>query len=63
MLDIQEEIKKQGFLREPTEERLRLYELMRKKHPKGKESMQLKFSMEISDERIPVYIVAFEEKD
>jgi hypothetical protein len=59
MLNIQEEIEKQGFLREPTEDRIALYELMRKKYPKGKKEMQLKLAMEISDERIPNYVDLF----
>jgi hypothetical protein len=59
MLNIQEEIEKGGFLREPTEERIALYELMRKKYPKGKAEMQLKLAMEINDERIADYADMF----
>ena len=59
MLDIQKEIEEQGFLREPTEDRIALYELMRKKYPKGKEEMQLKLVMEISDDRISHYADMF----
>ena len=59
MLDIQKEIEEQKFLREPTEDRIALYELMRKKYPKGKEEMQLKLVMEISDDRISHYADMF----
>ena len=59
MLDIQKEIEEQKFLREPAEDRIALYELMRKKYPKGKEEMQLKLVMEISDDRIPHYADMF----
>jgi hypothetical protein len=59
MLDIQKEIEEQKFLREPTEDRIALYELMRKKYPKGKEKMQLKLVMEISDDRISDYADMF----
>jgi hypothetical protein len=59
MLDIQEKIEKQGFLREPTEDRIALYELMRKKYPKGKKEMQLRLAMEISDDRIANYVDIF----
>jgi hypothetical protein len=61
MLDIEKEIEKGEFLREATEERISLYNLMRKRFPKGKEKAQLKLCMEISDERIPVYVDMFSE--
>ena len=48
-------------LREPTEERIELYDLMRKKFPKGKEKSQLKLCMEIADDRVQFYMDMFSE--
>lgn len=36
-------------------ERLELYKLFRKKHPKGKEEAQIRMCLEVSEERIQVY--------
>ena len=47
------------ILREPTRERMDLYNLMRAKFTKGKEKAQLKLCLEIADERIPVYMEMF----
>ncbi len=63
MIDLAKEISEMEFHREPTEERMELYELMRKKYPKGKEKMQLRLIMEIPDERIKVYRDIFNSKD
>lgn len=59
MLDIQKEIGEQKFLRESSEERMTLYELMRIRYPNGKKEKQLEFSLEISDERISDYTDMF----
>jgi len=47
------------FLREPSEERTALYELMRKRYPNGDKEKQLVFSLEIADERIADYANMF----
>ena len=44
------------------EDRLELYELFRKKHPKGKKEMQMQMCLQIADERIKVYKEIFQEK-
>jgi hypothetical protein len=49
----------QVFLREPSEERTALYELMRVRYPNGSKEKQLEFSLEISDERISDYTDMF----
>jgi hypothetical protein len=36
-------------------DRLELYNLFRKKHPKGKKEMQIQMCLQIADERIKVY--------
>jgi hypothetical protein len=51
----QKEKETRVFLREPSEERMALYELMRIRYPKGKKEKQLEFSLGISDERISDY--------
>jgi hypothetical protein len=51
--------KEQVFLREPSEERTALYELMRTRYPNGNKEKQLEFSLEISDERISDYASMF----
>lgn len=55
----QKEKGEQKFLREPTEERTELYELMRMRYPNGNQERQLEFSLEISDERISDYADMF----
>jgi len=59
MTNKQKENEEQIFLREPSERRTALYELMRKKYPKGKKEKQLEFSLTISDERIADYTDMF----
>jgi hypothetical protein len=54
-IEIQENRKLDG-------DRLELYKLFRKKHPKGKEEMQRRMCLEIADERIEVYKDIFQEK-
>ena len=61
MENIKKELEEGVFLREITDERIALYNLMRKKFPKGKKEMQLRMSMEISDDRIDVYMKTFSE--
>ena len=53
------ENEEQVFLREPSERRTALYELMRKKYPNGQKEKQLEFSLEIADERISDYASMF----
>jgi len=43
-------------------DRLKLYELFRKKHNKGNKEAQTKMCLQIADERIKVYIDIFKEK-
>lgn len=63
MFDLEKELKEQEFMREPTEERIEVFELMRKRYPKGNPKTQLKMLMEISDDRIPVYRDIFTSKE
>jgi hypothetical protein len=49
----------QVFLRESSDERTALYELMRKRYPNGDKEKQLVFSLEIADERISDYADMF----
>jgi hypothetical protein len=49
----------QVFLRESSDERTALYELMRKRYPNGDKEKQLIFSLEIADERISDYADMF----
>ena len=53
--EIQENRKLEG-------DRLELYNLFRKKHPKGKEESQIQMCLQIADERIKVYKEIFQEK-
>ena len=53
--EIQENRKLEG-------DRLELYNLFRKKHPKGKEESQIQMCLQIADERIKVYKDIFQEK-
>jgi hypothetical protein len=59
MTNKQKENEEQVFLREPSEERTALYELMRTRYPNGNKEKQLEFSLEISDERISDYTDMF----
>jgi hypothetical protein len=59
MTNKQKENEEQVFLREPSEERTALYELMRVRYPNGNKEKQLEFSLEISDERISDYTDMF----
>tara|TARA_R110000868_G_scaffold386366_2_gene654637 strand:- start:362 stop:553 length:192 start_codon:yes stop_codon:yes gene_type:complete len=59
MANKQKENKEQVFLRESSDERTALYELMRKRYPKGDKEKQLEFSLEIADERISDYASMF----
>jgi len=43
-------------------DRERLYKAFRKRYPKGSKDAQFKFSNEIHDERVEVYIKLFEEE-
>jgi hypothetical protein len=54
-MQIQENRKLEG-------DRLELYNLFRKRHPKGKEEAQIKMCLQIADERIKVYKDIFKEK-
>jgi hypothetical protein len=54
-IQIQENRKLEGY-------RLELYNLFRKKHPKGKEESQIQMCLQIADERIKVYKEIFQEK-
>jgi hypothetical protein len=54
-IEIQENRKLEG-------DRLELYNLFRKKHPKGKEESQIQMCLQIADERIKVYKEIFQEK-
>jgi hypothetical protein len=54
-IEIQENRKLEG-------DRLELYNLFRKKHPKGKEESQIQMCLQIADERIKVYKDIFQEK-
>lgn len=49
----------QVFLRESSDERTALYELMRMRYPNGNKEKQLEFSLEIADERISDYADMF----
>ena len=55
----QKQNSEQRFLREPSEERTALYELMRMRYPNGNKEKQLEFSLEISNERISDYASMF----
>ena len=59
MSNKQKENKEQVFLRESSDERTALYELMRKRYPNGDKEKQLEFSLEIADERISDYASMF----
>lgn len=43
-------------------ERLELYELFRKKHPKGKKELQMDLCLQVAEERIEVYKEIFASK-
>jgi len=53
------QVDKTAALREPTEARRELYEVMRAKFPGGKKESQMKMSLELSDDRVPYYIDLF----
>jgi len=55
----QKQNEEQRFLREPSDERTALYELMRTRYPNGDKEKQLIFSLEIADERISDYADMF----
>jgi hypothetical protein len=55
-IDIQENRKLEG-------DRLELYNLFRKKHPKGKKESQVQMCLQIADERIKVYKDIFKDKE
>ena len=59
MLDTEKEKSEVRFLREPSEERTALYELMRTRYTNGDKEKQLIFSLEIADERISDYTNMF----
>jgi len=59
MTNKQKENKEQVFLRESSDERTALYELMRMRYPNGNKEKQLEFSLEIADERISDYADMF----
>jgi hypothetical protein len=59
MTNKQKENEERRFLREPSEERTVLYELMRKRYPNGDKEKQLVFSLEIADERVSDYADMF----
>jgi len=43
-------------------DRLELYDLFRKKHPKGNKEMQMEMCLQIAEERIEVYKEIFDSK-
>jgi hypothetical protein len=59
MTNKQKENEERRFLREPSDERTALYELMRTRYPNGGKEKQLVFSLEIADERVSDYADMF----